>query len=60
MRTATGTKAPAIKTWGIHALHHGWSYEEVLAMAAKLQKKTVAEILAWAKAQRECGWAKGC
>ena len=58
MRSARGRKDHLIKTWGIHALHHGWTYAEVTEMYTKLLRKTVAEISEWAKAQRSSGWAK--
>lgn len=58
MNAASGKKAPLIKTWGIHALHHGWTYDEVMAMYGKLLKRTVAEIKAFAMAQRSSNWAK--
>lgn len=58
MRAATGRKAHLIKTWGIHALHHGWTLQEVLAKGEKLRRLTAAEIEQWAKEQRAKGWPK--
>lgn len=58
MRCATGRKAYLLKTWGIHAMHHGWTMDEVVAMFPSLKRKTVAEIIAWTKAHREAGWKK--
>ena len=59
MRAARGMKAHLIKTWGIHALHHGWTLDEVYAQAAKLRKLTVAQIKEWAQEQRAKEWRKG-
>lgn len=59
MKRANGKKAWLLKTWGIHALHHGWSYDEVMAMYSKMAKKTIAEIVAWTREQRQSGWPKG-
>lgn len=59
MRAARGAKAYLIKTWGIHALHHGWTLDEVYAQGEKLRKLTVAEIKAWAQEQRAKNWKKG-
>ena len=52
-------KAHLIKTWGIHALHHGWTLNEVYAKGAELKKLTVAQIQEWARDQRAKGWRKG-
>jgi hypothetical protein len=57
-KAATGRKTFLIKTWGIHAMHHGWTLAEVLAKGTKLRRLTAEEIERWAKEQRAKGWPK--
>ena len=57
-RAGSGRKAYLIKTWGIHAMHHGWTLAEVLEKGTKLRRLTAAEIEQWAKDQRAKGWPK--
>lgn len=58
MRASRSRKVYLIKTWGIHALHHGWTLTEVLSKGTKLKRLSVAQIQEWAKEQRAKGWPK--
>jgi hypothetical protein len=58
MRAPRGAKDYLLKTWGIHAIHHGWTLDEVKVRYSKLLKLTVAEIAAWTREQRARNWAK--
>ncbi len=50
-RAGGSRKRDALLVWGLKALHDGMKPKEVKATMKSMSRKTVAEIVRWAKAQ---------